>query len=74
VHHFMDDDHQLSIGVSKILWPVLQEMANREAQCSRWLGGLGSDWEYLNIWIIRRLADRPDGVEPWQWITRTAQT
>jgi len=68
IRHFMDDEHQLTIGIRAELWPLLQELANREAERRKWLNGRGSDGNYLNIWVIGRLAEKPEKVEPWQWV------
>ena len=70
--HFMDDDHQITIGIKRNLWPVLQDIANRTASERRWLSGKGSDWDYLNIWVIGRLSSCPEGIEPHDWLSRAA--
>ena len=65
VRHFMDDEHQLSIGVDKDIWPALQAIANQQTK--------GSDWYNLNIWIIRRLITCPGNIEPHQWISQAIE-
>ena len=69
---FMDDEHQITIGIPAEIWPILQELANHEAKQNNWLNGRGSPWAYLNIWINRRLVAKPDEVEPWEWIAKAA--
>lgn len=69
VRHFMDDEHQITIGVDAELWDILQRIANYTAKRKGWLDGRGSDWDNLNIWIVGRVAKRPKDVEPYQWIS-----
>ena len=66
----MDDEHQITIGLDKNTWPILQEIANQTANEKKWLGGRGNDYEHLNIWLIGRLSNCPRGVEPHQWISK----
>ena len=73
VRHFMNDEHQLTIGVRGDVWPLLQELANHGAMSNNRLSGRGSDWTNLNIWIIGRLHVKPRGIEPWEWVARAAQ-
>jgi hypothetical protein len=67
----MDDEHQITIGINKDLWPKLQIMANILAKQHGWLSAKGNDRDYLNILVISLLASRPKEIEPWQWITKT---
>lgn len=73
VRHFMDDEHQITIGIDSDLWPRIQLIANETARERRWLGGKGSDWDYLNIWVIGRLALCPKGVQGHDWISQAVQ-
>lgn len=68
--HFIDDEHQITIGIESELWPFLQQIANANAKRNGWLNGMGSDWDYLNIWIIRRVHSCPRDIEPWQWVEK----
>lgn len=71
--HFMDDEQQLTIGIHKDLWPIVQRIANRTANEKQWLGGRGSDFDYLNIWIIGCVARCPKNVELHEWISQDAK-
>ncbi|MCR6663786.1 MAG: hypothetical protein NVV60_11760 [Luteimonas sp.] len=71
VRHFMDDEHQITIGLDRSLWPLIQRIANQAAADNQWLGAKGSEWEYLNIWIVGLVAQCPRGVEAHEWITDT---
>lgn len=68
--HFFDDERQITIAVSIECWSRLQKLANDTAASEGWLGGKGSDWDYLNIWIIRRLSQRPKEIEKNEWIAQ----
>ena len=61
--HFMDDEHQITIGVDKNMWQILQLVANYNTK-------IGSDWHNLNVWIINRLLSKPKDIEPWEWISK----
>jgi hypothetical protein len=66
--NFMDDEHQITIGIDSDLWPIIQQIANVTAKRKGWLAGHGSEWDYLNILIINLLSSRPFDKEPWEWI------
>jgi len=68
--HFVDDEHQITIGIDRNLWPKVQRIANQTANDKQWLGGRGSEWDYLNIWIIGRLSGCPKGVDAHEWISQ----
>ena len=68
--HFFDDERQLTITVNEVCWAAIQNLANEAAASEGWLGGHGSDWDYLNIWIIRRLAKRPNGIDKNEWVAQ----
>ena len=71
--HFMDGEHQITIGIDRNLWPRLQVVANEVARGKGWLRGSGTDWDCLNVWIIGRLNSCPKGMEPYAWVARAAQ-
>lgn len=73
VRHFMDDEHQITIGIHKDIWPVLQGVANRKSKTAGWLNGAGGDWDNMNIWIIGRLAKCPSNIEPHNWISKVVE-
>ena len=71
--HFMDDEHQITIGIDREFWPVVQRIANQRAIDKKWLASSGSEWDYLNIWIIGRLSSCPEGVDAHDWISKATQ-
>ena len=68
--HFFDDERQITVTVSIECWRQLQKLANETAASEGWLCGKGHDWDYLNIWIIGRLALRPIEIEKNEWIAQ----
>lgn len=73
VRHFMDDEHQITIGIDRDLWPIVQGLANQAASERQWLGGKGSDGDHLNLWIIGHLARCPKGVEAHDWVSQAVK-
>lgn len=71
--HFMDDEHQITIGIDMDLWPALLRIAHQSARDNQWLAGRGTERDYLNIWIIGRLSTCSKGVEAHDWISQAAQ-
>ena len=71
--HFMDDERQITIAIDRDLWPMIQRVANQTANEEGWLGGRGSEWDYLNIWMISRLARCPRGVEGHDWVSQAVK-
>jgi len=71
--HFMDGEHQITIGIDRSLWPMVQRLANQTASSKRWLSGTGTEWDYLNIWIIGRISSCPKGVDAHAWISQAVE-
>ncbi|WP_028765121.1 hypothetical protein [Shewanella colwelliana] len=68
--HFFDGDKQKSVCLPPDLWPSLQELANETAKSENWLGGTGSDWDNLNIWILGEIRSWMDSTsDSTRWIT-----
>ena len=74
VRHFMNDENQITIGINKDLWLIIQNLANAKSKQQDWLSGKASDSDNLNILVVSRLATRPKSVEAWQWIADMAYT
>jgi len=72
VRHFMSGEKQISIGIDNNHWDTIQRIANEQALSQNWLAGKGTNWDYLNIWIIGALFKCPRNVEPAEWITKIA--
>ena len=68
----MNDEKQISIGIDNNHWNTIQRIANAQALSKNWLSGKGTNWDYLNIWIIGTLFKCPKNVEPAEWITKIA--
>lgn len=68
--HFFDEDRQLTIGIHSDLWPLAEAAAQDKARAQNWLGGKGSVWEVLNIWVIGVVhRGRQSGLEGWEAVT-----
>jgi len=66
--HFMDDERQITITIDAQSWISIEILANKLAHIEGWLGGKGSNWHYLNIWVLGRLAKCPANVDKNDWI------
>ncbi|MCX6864631.1 MAG: hypothetical protein NTV46_00170 [Verrucomicrobia bacterium] len=73
VRHFMDDEHQITIGIDRNIWTIIQRIANQTAIDKQWLDGKGSEWEYLNCWIIDQLSRCSKEVDAHEWISQAAE-
>jgi len=69
--HFMDDEQQITITVSESTWEAAQKLANETAISEGWLNNKGSNWDHLNIWIIRQLSQRPSNIDKNEWIKQS---
>jgi len=70
--HFMDDEHQITIGIARHQWPRLQRLANQAAEANGGRPDPGAEWDRLNGWILRRLSSCPRGVAPHAWVALAA--
>ena len=57
--HFMDEEHQITIGIARHQWPRLQRLANQAAEANGGRPDPGAEWDRLNGWILRRLSSCP---------------
>jgi hypothetical protein len=66
--HFIDDERQITMSLKAEDWTTLQKIANLEATGKNWLSGVGSEYYFLNIWIIGRMSACPIGVNKDDWV------
>jgi hypothetical protein len=70
--HFMDGEHQITVGIDPTLWLVVQQIADTAAGEKGSLVGNGSDWDRLNVWIVGQVHRCPKDIELWAWIEKQA--
>lgn len=66
--HFMSSEEQITITLPQLTWQSLQRLANENAKKENWLGGEGSDWDYLNIWICYQVHVCPKNTKIEEWL------
>jgi hypothetical protein len=66
--HFFDGDRQITIGLQKSYWLLLEQIAVEQANKRGWLEGGGITSDYLEIWIIGQVSSCPKNLQAWDWI------
>ena len=70
--HFMDDEHQITIGIARHQWLQLERLVNQAAATNGGRPEPGADWDLMNGWILSRLMSCPRGVAPHAWVALAA--